>query len=130
MDKLKPGVYKDEDWRLFIESSKRSLKAILLHETNAYAWITIAYLTKHKEVYSRMKIISEKSSANNINEKFVEILQFFQIFWDSNQEIRSILASCAYGTAGILIIITKENFGRKKMCLERESRNVNDDPLV
>ena len=37
MDELKTGVYKDGEWRLFIDSSKRSLKAVLLHSTNAYA---------------------------------------------------------------------------------------------
>jgi len=37
MEELKPGVYKDEEWRLFIDSSKRSLKAVLLHNTNLYA---------------------------------------------------------------------------------------------
>ena len=34
MDELKPGVYKDEEWRPFIDSSKRSLKGVLLHKTN------------------------------------------------------------------------------------------------
>lgn len=35
MNKLKLNVYKDEEWRLFIDSSKRSLKAVLLNNTNA-----------------------------------------------------------------------------------------------
>jgi len=30
MEELKPGIYKDEEWRLFIDLSKRSLKAVLL----------------------------------------------------------------------------------------------------
>lgn len=34
MNELKPNVYKDEEWRLFIDSSKRSLKAVLLNNTN------------------------------------------------------------------------------------------------
>ena len=78
INELKPGVYKDGEWRLFIDSSKKSLKAVLLHNTNEYAW----------------KI----SSTNNINGKFVEILKFLRCFWHNNQEIRSIPVSCTYGT--------------------------------
>ena len=40
---LKLGVneYKPEEWRLFIDSSKRSLKCVLLHNSNIYAPIPI-----------------------------------------------------------------------------------------
>ena len=31
---LKPEAYKGREWRLFIDSFKRSLKAVLLHNTN------------------------------------------------------------------------------------------------
>ena len=49
MDEVKPEVYKDEEWKLFIDSSKRSVKTNLLHNTDAYASIPIACLTKLKE---------------------------------------------------------------------------------
>ena len=49
MNELKPGVYKDGGWRLFIDSSKRSLKAVLLHNTNEYESIPIAHSTKLNE---------------------------------------------------------------------------------
>ena len=57
---VKLGVYKDEEWRLFIDSFTRSLKTVLLHNTKAYVSIQIAYITKFKKVYSNMKIILEK----------------------------------------------------------------------
>ena len=38
-----PNVYKDEEWRLFIDSSQRSLKAVLIHNTNKFASIPIAH---------------------------------------------------------------------------------------
>ena len=98
MDELKPRIYKDEEWELFIESPKQSLKTILLNNTNAYTSILIASLTRLEEVHSNMKIILEKLSTININGKFVEISKFFQCFWDCNQKIRSILVFCAYGT--------------------------------
>ena len=57
---LKPNVYQDEEWRLFIDSSKRSLKAVLLHNGNRFAPIPIAHLTKLKETYENLKIVLNK----------------------------------------------------------------------
>lgn len=51
--------YKPEDWRLFIDSSKRSLKAVLLHVDNAKSSIPIALSTKTKENYASLKKIIE-----------------------------------------------------------------------
>jgi len=36
MEELKPGMYKNDNWRLFIDSSKRSLKTVLLHNTQTF----------------------------------------------------------------------------------------------
>lgn len=49
--------YKSNDWRLFIDSSKNGLKAILLHKTNKLPEIPIAYSTDTKETYEKMKEI-------------------------------------------------------------------------
>lgn len=43
MNELQPGCYNPSEWRLFIDSSKESLKAVLLHNTNVYASIPVAY---------------------------------------------------------------------------------------
>ena len=42
-------------WRLFIDSSKKSLKCVLLHYTNEYASIPIGHSTKLKEKYEPIK---------------------------------------------------------------------------
>lgn len=57
---LKPNCYKDEDWRLFIDSSKRSLKGVLLHNGNTFASIPIAHSTKLKETYANLRIVLDK----------------------------------------------------------------------
>ena len=54
IDEFKPNVYKPENRRLFIDSSKRSLKTGLLHITNKYAPIPVAHLTTLKEEYSNL----------------------------------------------------------------------------
>lgn len=49
--------YNSEDWRLFIDSSKSSLKAVLLHVTNSKNSIPIALSTNTKETYASLKKI-------------------------------------------------------------------------
>ena len=68
---LKPNVYQDEEWRLFIDSSKRSLKVVLLHNGNRFAPIPIAHSTKLKETYENLKIVLNKIKYSNTNGKFV-----------------------------------------------------------
>ena len=56
MDQLKKNAFRHEDWGLFIDSSKRSIKAVLLHKTNAYAPIPIAHSTVIKEEDNNVKM--------------------------------------------------------------------------
>ena len=42
-------MYLASDWRLFIDSSKQSLKAVFLHNGNVYPTISIAYSVRMKE---------------------------------------------------------------------------------
>ncbi|ESN97976.1 hypothetical protein HELRODRAFT_177647 [Helobdella robusta] len=51
--------YKPEDWRLFIDSSKRSLKCVLLHNGNQFASVPLAHSTKLKEKYEAVKYMLE-----------------------------------------------------------------------
>ncbi|XP_049957523.1 uncharacterized protein LOC126474131 [Schistocerca serialis cubense] len=52
--------YRPEDWRLFIDSSTRSLKCVLLHNGNRYASIPIAHSTKLCEAYANIKMVLQK----------------------------------------------------------------------
>lgn len=52
--------YIPDDWRLFIDSSKRSLKCVLLHNGNKYGSIPIAHSTKMKEEYDNIAFVLEK----------------------------------------------------------------------
>lgn len=57
----KMGIdYVTLEWRLFIDSSKNSLKVVLLHYTNKLPTIPIAYSSITKEDYKGMKNIIEK----------------------------------------------------------------------
>lgn len=60
INKFEPNIYKSEEWRLFIDSSLRSIKAVLLHNTNDLASIPIAYSVEMSENYDTLKFILQK----------------------------------------------------------------------
>lgn len=47
------------EWRLFVDASSKSLKAVLLHNGNVLPTIPVAYTTKHKESYESMRLLFE-----------------------------------------------------------------------
>jgi hypothetical protein len=49
-------VYNPEEWRLFIDSSKVSLKAVLLHNDNIYPSVPLAY-SHMKESHESMRTL-------------------------------------------------------------------------
>ena len=52
--------YTPDDWRLFIDSSKRSLKCVLLHNGNKYGSIPIGHSTTMKEEYETIALVLKK----------------------------------------------------------------------
>ena len=52
--------YQTTEWRLFIDSSKASLKCVLLHNGNQFASIPIGHSVHLKESYETMKKVLEK----------------------------------------------------------------------
>ena len=47
------------DWRLFIDSSKLSFKAVLIHNTNTLPCIPVRHSEHNKESYENMEILME-----------------------------------------------------------------------
>jgi hypothetical protein len=52
--------YKVNEWRLFIDSSKRSVKAVLLHNGIKYASIPIGHSVRFKESYENLELFLTK----------------------------------------------------------------------
>jgi hypothetical protein len=48
------------EWRLFVDSSKVSLKAVLLHNGNKYSSVPFAHAVNMKESYENTNLILEK----------------------------------------------------------------------
>ena len=53
-------MYDPTKWRLFIDSSKASIKCVLLHNSNRYASIPIGHSVHLKETYKNMKMLLTK----------------------------------------------------------------------
>ncbi|GFV20884.1 uncharacterized protein TNCV_353581 [Trichonephila clavipes] len=58
-------TYEPEDWRLFIDSSKKSLKAVLPHNGNRYASVSIVHSVHLKECYENLEFILNKLSSDH-----------------------------------------------------------------
>lgn len=52
--------YNPEEWRLFIDGSKRSLKCVLLHNGNQFGSIPIGHSVTLKEKYENIKLVLDK----------------------------------------------------------------------
>lgn len=52
--------YNKQDWRLFIDSSKRSLKVVLLHNGNRYASLPVGHSVVLKETYENLQLVLQK----------------------------------------------------------------------
>ena len=52
--------YMPKDWRLFINSSNKSLNAVLLHSGNLYPFIRVSHSTQLKEDYGNVKELFTK----------------------------------------------------------------------
>ena len=53
-------IYDPTEWRFFIDSSKASIKCVLLHNGNRYASIPIGHSVHLKETYENMKLLLTK----------------------------------------------------------------------
>ena len=53
-------IYNSNDWRLFINASKSSLRAVLLHNANQFASISLTHSTCMKESFENIKLLLSK----------------------------------------------------------------------
>jgi hypothetical protein len=56
--------HKTDEWRLFVDSLKHSLKAVLPHNGNKHPSIPIAYAVHRKETYENIKNLLDKINYN------------------------------------------------------------------
>ena len=59
------------DWRLFIDSSKLSLKTVLLHNGNNLPSVPVGHSVHNKESYEKVNILMDAISCDKSNGKSV-----------------------------------------------------------
>jgi len=94
--------YTPAEWRLLIDSSKQSLKCVLLHNANTYAGVPIGHSVNLKENYSTVEMVLQNLCYNEhkwlicVNLKMVNLLlgqqggyvnyPCFLCLWDSRAD--------------------------------------------
>jgi len=78
------------DWRLFIDSSKLSLKALLLRNGNTLASIPVGH-SVHKESYENMKILMEAINYDKFKWKICADLKVISLTTWTTTRIHKIL---------------------------------------
>ena len=91
--------YNPNDWRLFIDSCKRSLKCVLVHNGNAFGSIPLGHSTTLKEKYNEIKFVLEKISYKEHNWIICVDLKMVGFLLGFSVVIRSSYAFYACGTA-------------------------------
>ncbi|UYV61959.1 hypothetical protein LAZ67_1007169 [Cordylochernes scorpioides] len=73
-----------EQWRLFVDSSKISLKAVLLHNGNKFLSVPLAHASNMKETYEHMKLLLKKIEYERYGWKICSDLKNFVKAMDRN----------------------------------------------
>ena len=122
-------AYNPTEWRLFLDSSKRSLKCVLLHNTNTYASIPIGHSTVLKEKHNTIKQVIEH--INYSRHKWVICVDLKMVNFLLGQQSgykRHYCFLCMWGSRA------KEEHYTKKECPSRElkvgEKNVINEALV
>jgi len=89
--------YNPDQWRLFIDSSKLSLKVVLFHNGNKVPSVPLAHAANMKESYES---IWGSLSMTNLSGSYVVISRLWHCYSECNWGIQNTAISCASGTAG------------------------------
>jgi len=87
------------EWRLFIDSSSRSLKAVLLHNGNNYPSLSMAHSVHLKEDYTVSKCCWVSWSMTTMDGRSPETSKWCHSWWAFKAVSRNFLVSFASGTA-------------------------------
>ena len=92
--------YYPDQWRLFIDSSKVSLKAVLLHNGNRFPSVPLAHAANMKEIYESVKLLWERLSTTNLSGSYVMVSSLRHCYSGWTSGTQNTAFSCASGAAG------------------------------
>ena len=109
------------DWRLYIDSSKLSPKAVFLHNTNTLPSIPVGHSEHNKESYENVKFWWKPLIMINSNDKSVLTWKWLPFYLDYNKDLQNIAATFVNGTAELDLLITQEKTGLPENLWNQES---------
>ena len=77
--------FNQEGWRVFIDSSKVSLKVVLLHNGNKFPSVPLAHAANMKEIYESMKLLLEKIKYDEFKWKLCGDLKVVAVTWNATR---------------------------------------------
>ena len=92
--------YNPDQWRLFIDSSKESLKMVLFHDGNRFPSVPFAHAAKMKESYESMKLLLGKIKYDEFKWKLCGDLKLWHCYSECNSGTKNTAVSCVSATAG------------------------------
>ena len=123
--------YEPKDWRLFIDSSKRSLKCVLLHNDNQFAFVPNAHSTILKEKYETVKYVLEKIGYDQIKWFiYVDLRMVNFLLGKQSGFTKYPCFLCMWDSRDRAQHYTKKDWPLQEELLPYKERNVINDTLV
>ena len=97
--------HKCNEWRLFIDSSKASLKAVLLHNGNIHPPIPVAHAVQLKETYDTIKLLLTAFQYPKYSWKIFGDLKVISIILGLHLGYTNICVFCASGILEMTVTI-------------------------
>ena len=109
-------LYDPKEWRLFLDSSKRSLKCVLLHNGNIYGAIPIGHSVHLKEQYEHIKLVLDLLQYKEQNWVIYVDLKMVNFLLGQQGGYTKYPASSAYGIAEL-----RANIGIRELGLSEQA---------
>jgi hypothetical protein len=118
------------DWRLFLDSSNLSLKAVLLHNGKTLPSFPVGHSVHNKESYEKMKILMEAINCNKFKWQIYGDLKVIAILLGLQQRFTKYCCFiCEWDSRARSLHYSRKNWPARKS-LEPGIMNVENQPLV
>ena len=122
--------YEANSWRLFIDNSKRSLKCVLLQNTNEYAAIPVGHSVMLKEKYEPVKQVLECIKYNQHNWKIcVDLKMVNFLLGQQSGYTKHLCFLCAWESRNKANHWVKK-YWQPRITLRAGDKNIINEPLV
>jgi len=118
------------DWRLFIDFSKLSLKAVLLHNGNTLPSIPVGHSVYNKESYEYMKILMEAINYDKFKWQICGDLKVIALLHGLQQGFTKYCCFiCEWDSRALSLHYSRKDWPARKS-LEPGNMNVENHPLA